>query len=67
MSANTMKFIAGLVGLGVWTAFAVLKMTPVDPLIDLLKMGLGGLIVLLLKDASQGSSTPPAPTPGASP
>jgi hypothetical protein len=45
-----LKFIAGLVALALWAWLAYLKMTPLDPLIDLLKMGLGGLVVHMLQD-----------------
>lgn len=48
MNSNLMKFIAGMIGLGVWVWMAVIKLTPVEPLIDLLKVALGGLVTHML-------------------
>lgn len=49
-----LKYLAGAVGLALWAWLAFLKLTPVEPLVDLLKMGVGGLIVHML----QGGSAP---------
>lgn len=50
-------FIALVLGFGLWAALGYIDKTPLDPLIDLLKMGLGGLIVHMLK----GMDAPGAP------
>lgn len=63
-----MKFIAGILGLVIWSWLAYLKMTPIEPLIDLLKMGLGGLIVHMLQnDGATPAVASFAPTPAAAP
>lgn len=50
MPANLMQFLALVLGFGLWAALGFFGKVPLDPLIALLQMGLGGLITHMLKD-----------------
>jgi hypothetical protein len=54
------KLLALVLGFVLWAALGYLGKVPLDPLIALLQMGLGGLITHMLQG---GSQTPAAPAP----
>jgi hypothetical protein len=60
---NLTKFLALVLGFALWAALGYLKMVPLDPLIALLQMGLGGLITHML----QGADAAPEPAKAAPP
>lgn len=66
MNVTLMKFIALILGFALWAALGYLGKVPLDPLIALLQMGLGGLITHMLQDpgapAPQVTTGPPADT-----
>lgn len=50
MNSTLMKFAALVLGFGLWAALGYLGKVPLDPLIALLQMGLGGLVTHMLQD-----------------
>jgi hypothetical protein len=55
------KLLALVLGFVLWAALGYLGKVPLDPLIALLQMGLGGLITHMLQGGSQAPATPAAP------
>jgi hypothetical protein len=65
MNVSLLQFLSLVLGFGLWAALGFFGKVPLDPLIALLQMGLGGLITHMLKGAAAvQSSAPPGPTTG---
>jgi hypothetical protein len=67
MTALMLKFLALLLGFALWAALAYLKMVPVEPLVALLQMGLGGLVTHMLQDSGAPAVSAFAPATPAAP
>jgi hypothetical protein len=59
---DRLQFLSLVLGFALWAALGILKFVPLDPLIALLQMGLGGLITHMLKGGPAAPSAPPAPS-----
>lgn len=62
MTAPLLKFLALVLGFAMWGALGYFGKVPLDPLIALLQMGLGGLITHMLQ-ADAAGAMPAAPSP----
>jgi hypothetical protein len=60
VNASILKYqvLMLVLGFGLWAGLGILGKVPLDPLIALMQMGLGGLITMMLKG---GSAAPGAP------
>lgn len=66
MNSNLMKFLMLVLGFALWGALGYFGKVPLDPLIALLQMGLGGLITHMLQ-AGGDATVPSAPAAPAAP
>lgn len=65
MNVSLLQFLSLVLGFGLWAALGFFGKVPLDPLIALLQMGLGGLITHMLKGAAAvQASAPPGPASG---
>jgi hypothetical protein len=63
VNTTMLKFLALFLGFALWAALGFFCKVPLDPLIALLQMGLGGLVAHMLQDAGAApvqTTAPPA-------